>query len=488
MIKRFLILILLANFGSAIAQEITLHNMEFVGQRHSLNPALNPTSRIYFGFSGGTHFGNTGFSINDLFKPVPGTDSFILSPRQLTDRLSNNNAIRNDAIGDLSFGFRVNPKLFLHGSIAAKAYSRINYPKELFQFMFEGNASDNNLNKNLDIGNFRFNAMLYRDISMGASYQVNCNLSVGARVKHLYGVANFNTERASLNIRTSSDYYQMTISNDLAFRGSFDTTGDFSTFASEALRGGLKNNGLGMDLGATYKILDDKLLLTGSLIDLGYINWRSHTFSYSNKAENKSFSFDGFDRTFFENDTDFFQVLADTLISTFDLQRDDILSYRTALTPRMYLSGSYEFLPGFKAGALMYGEISNRRLRTAWSFNGQARISRILNAQLNVSLLNKQISNIGAGFAVNLGPLQIWMVSDNLSILYKPFDAKTVHARLGMNFVFGTGKDKRNPCSPHFREASDNSNQNNQQINTESEEPPTPEFNENENKNSESKE
>lgn len=428
------------------AQEITLHNMEFVGQRHALNPALNPTSRVYFGVSFGTHMASTGFVPTDLYRNVEGSDSsVILTPRLATNKMGANNAIRNDASVDLSFGVRTSPKLFVHGSMSAKQYVRFNYPKELFQFLFVGNGNEELIGEKLDVGRVALNGSMYLDFSLGAAYQVNCNLSVGARVKYLYGIANVNTHKASLTIKTDPEYYQMTITNDFEFRTSFDTTyNDFNTLAS------LQNRGYGIDLGATYKMMNERLVLTGSLLDVGAIQWNSNTNRIYNQSENRSFSFNGFNRDGFNDSDQFFEDLEDTFARVFDINEEKTSGYRTALTPRMYLSGSYWFNPNVALGALMYGEIANQRLRTAWSVNSQVKLGRILNLQANMSLLNKKISNFGLGFALNLMPFQLFVVSDNLSVLFNPLQSNTVHVRFGVNTALGTGKDKKNPCSPHY--------------------------------------
>jgi hypothetical protein len=437
----FFLAILITN-----AQEITLHNMEFVGQRHALNPALNPSSRIYFGVSSGTHFSSTGFVPSDLYRSANEADtSIVLTPRLATNKMSANNAIRNDASVDLSFGFRANPKLFIHGSMSAKEYFRFNYPKELFEFLFVGNADNELIGKDLDVGNMPINGSVYLDFSLGAAYQVNCNLSVGARLKYLYGVANLHTHKASLSIRTDPEFYQMTITNDFEYRMSFDT----SMSSLQDLRR-LQNRGYGLDLGATYKLMNDKLLVTASLLDLGSIYWKSNTSRIYNQSENRSFSFNGFNRDGFNDSEQFFEDLEDTLSKVFDLNQENTSGYSTFLTPRMYLSGTYSFNKYVALGALMYGEIANQRLRTAWSVNSQVKLGRILNLQANMSLLNKKISNFGLGFALNLMPFQLFVVSDNLSVLFNPLQSNTVHVRFGVNTALGTGKDKKNPCSPHY--------------------------------------
>lgn len=74
--NKLLTFVFIALSSSVSAQELTLHNMEFLGQRHSLNPALNPITRFYLTFYDvGLGFSNS-FAINDLRKFDNNSDSF----------------------------------------------------------------------------------------------------------------------------------------------------------------------------------------------------------------------------------------------------------------------------------------------------------------------------------------------------------------------------------------------------------------------------
>lgn len=447
-LNSILLAVFMAISSTMSAQELTLHNMEFLGQRHSLNPALNPITRFYFTmYDVGFGFSNS-FAVNDLRRFDQNSDSFVWSTSKFLESMRRNNATKLDQLLNFSFGVRVTPKLFVHAAVAEKFQFRMNYPYDLFAFLIQGNLHEDNVGKSMNIGGFRVNSTAYLDFSAGAAYQLNCNLSVGARVKYLKGIANVYTKQAKLSITTNPEYYQVTFDNDLDFR----TTLPFndSNFSPSSLFTS-KNNGVGMDLGATYLMLDKKLLLTASVIDIGYLNWVDGGKRYYNKSQNKTFTFNGFDGNTLSGNSDMFKKLVDTIKTTFDLAEENSPKYRTNLIPKIYLSGSYELFRGNRVGAMMYGEIANKRFSTAWSVNGQVRLGRILNMQGNISLINRQISNIGLGFAANLGPVQWWILTNNAAFLFfNPLDTRTVHLRTGINFVFAYGKDKKNPCSPDY--------------------------------------
>ena len=56
--------------------------------------------------------------------------------------------------------------------------------------------------------------------------------------------------------------------------------------------------------------------------------------------------------------------------------------------------------------------------------------------------MNSSFRNAGAGFSFNVGPLNLYMVSDNvLNVLLWPDLSRSVNVLVGLNLVFGY-KDK----------------------------------------------
>ncbi len=442
-------------FSPVYAQDLVLHQMSFVGQRQSLNPALLPEMKWYLGVNGGAMYGNSGFNINDIISSGANSGSGVFSPSRAASKLSADNGMRLDGIGDFSFGFRMNPKWYFHSSFSAKANLRLDYPPDLFQFLFLGNARDEVLDKDMDIAGFKVTSNVYGDATFGLTYQPNCTWTVGMGLKYLQGLAHISTVKSYGIVNTSSEFYQWRITNDFEFRTNMqvDLDGDRWSidFQNDAL---FKNHGLGLNLGATYRLLNKKLLLSASIIDMGFISWNSggNTRIY-NQSENRDFMFSGLTTAAFNNTDAAFEEIIDTLTTLFDVKTERTGAYATSLTSRFYLGGDYQFHPSLHAGVLAYGEIVNNRLRLAWSNYASVNVSKILQLQGSLSFMNRSISNVGLGMAVNMGPVQWWLVSDNLSILFNPFMTRTLHARTGVNIVFGYFKDKSNPCSKYYKNA-----------------------------------
>ena len=444
--------ILLCSVSVFSQHEITLYNLDFAPQKLSLNPANMPLPRFHLGLGAGAHVNNTGFNYNsfDIQKVNDSTKTVNLG--SFLNALNKNNALRVNGIGDFSFGFKINPKLYIHTSVAEKINVNFNYPQEIFDFLIRGNAAEGTLDQFRNIGDFSLNATHYRDYSIGAAYQANCNWGFGFRLKYLNGIDNFQTKKAFANVKTSSEYYQLTINNDLEFRTSIDSNLLNNNENLDVMKYlfSKNNHGFGIDLGANYKMFNKKLELSASVLDLGYIKWQDNTKRYFNSSENKTFEFNGFNSSNIENSEEAIQNLLDTIATTFDLQEENISSYTSYLNAKTYLSANYNYYKGNKLGALLYTQIANKRVQGALSLNAQFMLSKIINFQVNATLMNRTLANAGVGFGANLGFIQIFAVSDNALAALDPLNTKTVHLRAGVNFVFGYFKDKKNPCSEDY--------------------------------------
>ena len=66
----------------------------------------------------------------------------------------------------------------------------------------------------------------------------------------------------------------------------------------------------------------------------------------------------------------------------------------------------------------------------------------MFSASAAYSIMNKSYTNLGFGMALNLGPFQTYVTSDNLSCLFAPTKTKNVNFHFGINFVFGLKEKK----------------------------------------------
>ena len=71
---------------------------------------------------------------------------------------------------------------------------------------------------------------------------------------------------------------------------------------------------------------------------------------------------------------------------------------------------------------------------------------RFLNLSLSYTYMSASPKNLGAGLSMNLGPLNMYLISDNIigGALW-PTQTRSVNLWFGMNLCFGYRVDKKAP-------------------------------------------
>lgn len=294
----------------------TSYFMEGTHYRQQLNPALTPTKGYFnlpvIGAVNAT-VGSTSLGYQDIIDIIDDGDEFYTKP-DFMNRLKDNNKLNvNFSTEILSAGW-YKGKNFWSFNIGLRTDIGANLTKSMFTFLNEMDAiEDNWRNSNYDISGQQLNINAYTEIGLGLSRQINSRLTVGARVKALLGIGNMelklNKIAMSANLPTdqqinewSSDSYWSGSSEAIAakaqdLKAKFDnyhanlTVGaelkssfkglelkeeegkDYVTdFDFDSGKLGIAGYGFGIDLGASYKILDN-LTVSASILDLGFISW-----------------------------------------------------------------------------------------------------------------------------------------------------------------------------------------------------------------------
>ena len=190
-----------------------------------------------------------------------------------------------------------------------------NLTKNMFTFLNEMETVEENWrNSNYDISGQQLNINAYTEIGLGLSRQINSRLTVGARVKALLGIGNMelklNRVAMSANLPSdqqinqwSSESYWNSMSPSQAAQAAQELKDKFNNYHANLTVGaelkssfkglelqeeegkdyvtdfdfdsgklGIAGYGFGIDLGASYKILDN-LTVSASVLDLGFISW-----------------------------------------------------------------------------------------------------------------------------------------------------------------------------------------------------------------------
>ena len=303
---------------SANAQFLrTSYFMEGTHYRQQLNPALTPTKGYFnlpvIGAVNAT-VGSTSLGYQDIIDIIDDGDDFYTKP-DFMNRLKDNNKLNvNFSTEILSAGW-CKGKNFWSFNIGLRTDIGANLTKNMFTFLNEMETVEENWrNSNYDISGQQLNINAYTEIGLGLSRQINSRLTVGARVKALLGIGNMelklNRVAMSANLPSdqqinqwSSESYWNSMTPSQAAQAAQELKDKFNNYHANLTVGaelkssfkglelqeeegkdyvtdfdfdsgklGIAGYGFGIDLGASYKILDN-LTVSASVLDLGFISW-----------------------------------------------------------------------------------------------------------------------------------------------------------------------------------------------------------------------
>lgn len=430
---------------SFLAQRnFSLYHLEGSPQRHYINPAFRAGSNVNVSFPVfGMHsigLSHSGFTINDLFHERAQDDSLEVRPEEAIRKMARLNHINFDVKNELfGFGFRVDDNYFSF-SVMNRFQFNFLYPKDLFKFVVEGNGRDL-LGERADFDELGLNMNSYIEYAVGYNRKLFDDLMIGARVKLISGIANINTSRSRIGIYTDPETFDLTLdgtmrintTNVAAFGEDEDLSNEFNPLDYIT---GFSNFGIGVDAGASYEF-EDKLTLSASVTDLGFINWQSNNQNY--ETNDISYTFRGVEMNGFfdgDDDNDAFDNLLDTLGNVFN-QYENTDSYSTSLYTRFFIGGSYKLNEQLRATAMLYNEIVNRRYRAGLNVGVNAKLGEWLSASLQYGYFGRSWSNVGFGLHLRGGPIQYFVAVDNVLIATNPFGQKNAHFSTGISFMIG---------------------------------------------------
>jgi hypothetical protein len=437
-------------------QENTLYFMDAMPQATHYNPSKSLDHKLSISLpvlSGGYFmFANDGFSLRDAVK----VDNRVatISMNDLAETLGDRNRIRMQGTTDwlgiyyrtdsFSVNFHVGERLFMH----------FDYPKELFDFFFRGNAHPDYFGKNVLIDpDFYF--LHYREYALGGSKTfLGGKFRAGATLKYLQGLGYIEASTPSFQFLTSAESnYPITVSAS----GEIKTAGlssviddsDAETYLSKP-----SGSGLAMDLGFTYQV-SDKLQVEGAVLNIGGIKWKEDTKRYALAVANSTYTFSGIDVIdVFKNGQgdNAFDQIADSVSSVFEFENEGkgvaTAAFRSGLHSQVQLGASYHLQERLQLSALFSTSFYEGNALPLLSVAAIKDFGHYATAAISYTATSRAPFNMGLGFSFNT-PIQIHIVSDNLlSGLILPQAARYISVRMGVNMVFGSihkgeGKKKR---------------------------------------------
>ncbi len=448
--RNILVFILIILFSVQVKgqQNNTLFLMHDLPQSNFVNPALAIKCKWFIGVPGisSTHVNgySTGFSYSDILVPS-GTDSLHYDFNRVLKKFENSEMIATQThLSLLSVGYKTGLNYFTFGvNEKVNSYTIIN--KNAALLLHGGNSQFEG--KKLNMNGTRPNAIHYREYALGWARQIDPKLSLGFRVKLLFGKSNIYTKPVDLSLYTNPISFETFVSGsgeayislpvDVIREpdGRLVTMDWQQDISKRDYLMSTDNIGFGADFGFVYQ-LNEKTTLSGSLLDIGYINWKKDAY-YMSSSGSMDITAQAIEDGLANLDD-----VTDSLTNVFT-PRIDNESYLSPLVPAMYLGVSHTLNSWLNAGAVFHTEAYQNRLHPSFTFSGNAAITKNIYGSASYTLQNGEFNNFGAGIGAKFGVLHLHAVSDNIPAFFDLGVAKSVNLRFGLALMFGCGREKK---------------------------------------------
>ncbi|MCB0543056.1 MAG: hypothetical protein KDC70_06045 [Saprospiraceae bacterium] len=430
--------------GLNAQQELMQHSLTDLWHSTSLNPALFPEGkRLALGLPAfsldAAHSGDLTY--NDLLRKKG--DRTVIDLSQAISRLDpENEAYFDQRTETVSLGLRSpGGKWAFQIGHAIQLNGQINYPKSLAEVLWNGNAPY--IGETLQIGP-QVDIFDWQELYFGVSRKIG-RFSLGARVKYLMGVSALRSDadHTVMSIYTDPDIYQLTLTTDYAFYSSsiisaIDTAGlgfDFVT-GSFGKSPSVDNPGVAFDLGFEAR-LSDNLSVNAAVLNLGgRITWKKDAQYYISQ---NAYTYEGadFPGTDLINGTDSldFEGKLDTLNDIFQFAKQ-AQQFETTLPVRVVAGATFKLSERWHLGLnASYTDLEGRS-STAVGASLRWLPLRWLSLGAMYGANSRSAANFGFHLAVKPGPVQVYLLSDNLLNAFSLKSSPAVNLKLGAALVF----------------------------------------------------
>ena len=472
-VKIILFLALLsAAVNGQVRQPHSLYFMETIPQISQMNPAFQPRANGYvmFNVSGDIL---TDLTVKDIFQKQGANWVTPIEKQYDYNKLHNSIgkkavAVNGGGIADIGFGYRMGNGYFSFG-VSEHAIGNFALPSDLFKITENGFP----MGTNLDFSPLRTQGIAYMQILIGYSAKVSNRLSIGMNIKPLLGQAAVATKIDEFTLQTSEQQWEMNAKGNVYSSLPIeevitDADGKIKKINFKEIKDykatdfvnkyviALNNPGIALDLGAAYQI-NERLNVSASLNNLGFISWNNDLNGITFKGQ---YTFNGvhYDASKNEKIKDLFKELGDSIADAMNyvVHHD---KFKTMLPPVLNAGVAYDLSKSMSVGLLSHSVFWQKDFRQSFnaSFNLQPYSFFSLNAGATWHV--KDNVYLGGGFALLLGPVQLYLLVDNVPVRYSaltidnkrlefdlfnkqhpipiPEQMKSITGRLGLNFVFG---------------------------------------------------
>lgn len=353
------------------------------------------------------------------------------------------------AAGFRLFGGYASLGLSLHSS------AMLSIPKDFFAFAKKGLQKEGYCFSGLNL-----NTTNYAAATIGYSYEIFKGFRLGVNAKYLLGLAHADVLVDKLNVELNDQHWLVETHARMQAALFCDTKvemdeNDVVTSVDLALEfNDLMNlcasNGFAADLGFVYDMDDfvPGLTISGSVVDLGFINWR---YMMSAQSADGKVEFDGFDEIDY-NDVEGsvnaeLELLAEDAAKLADFTYEGVKSTTAALNTTMYLGAEYNmpFYRPLSVGALYVQRFSPFVSNKWYEARGYVNLSPLKWFELSVNC-GYGTYGTNLGWVINFHPSKInffigcdYMIT-RVTPQYIPIDNLNAHVTFGLNLALGKRK------------------------------------------------
>ena len=469
----FLFTLLFICWGIYAQNRQILYDFNEIPQSLMVNPGTETDFKWYVGvplISGISGYaGSNGISVNDIFAD-DGIDINLKVRERALGLLRPNDELSATAqLEYFNVGFRsANTGIFYSFGGYLEMDNITYWPQDYAYLAFDGNAGQ--LERKFDLGDLTSRGSLLNVMHFGINKNINRNITLGVRGKIYSGMADYSTTKNKgylLNTQGENNILATTLDADMMLRTSgFQVLSDAGdngtlpgTFMKRAFFGG--DLGLGLDLGFTYH-LSAKTTITGSILDLGFLYHANDpkNYSLSGNATVEGIQINVLQQ-FSDLNRDFWQDLVDDIEAEIPFDTDT-KSYVTFRPTKLYGSVRHDYGKLVSGSSRAFdcdctaGSAGSKELRAKYrnSIGAQLylinrprgpqaaltgfytkRIGNIMALKATYTADKFSWTNIGLGINLQAGPINLYLMADNLLSYQNIAASNYASFQFGLNII-----------------------------------------------------
>lgn len=469
-------ILFLISFQAVSQNKQILYDFNEVPQSLLINPGINTSYKWYAGVPllSGVLFqaGSSGVTVNDLFQN-DGVDFNQKFREKVIDGMTHKDELSGTYQVDIiNAGFRgkKNSNNFYSFGLYHEGDGIGYFFKDYALLAFEGNTE--NIGKKFDLSHFKTRGEILNVFHFGINKKVSNDLSIGVRGKLYSSFVNFTSTKNDgyfLTTRGQNNLLRSTLVADLEIKtsGVFELkdvldddsvdngSGISDILSKRALLGG--NLGFGFDVGFAYN-LNERTTVTGSLLDVGFIYHNKDVRTYSLKGTAFTEGVEiNLPEDFAQAAQDQWRNLVDDLESQvpYEVTNENYITFRPT---KLNASIRYDFgeeidsrqdcncgsAPGSTRGIRAYKNSVGGHLyainrprgpQTALTAFYQHRFGNVMSLKTTYTVDKFSYSNIGLGASLQAGPVNLYLMADNLLSYSNIADSNYTSIQFGLNII-----------------------------------------------------